>query len=65
MFVQHYLNNMFGTEQDFLDNPMVTQQLRQISRTENPEKIGTDPQTVRELSRFASYLGGNSPLEQK
>ena len=59
MFVQHYLNNMFGAEQDFLDKPMMNQQLRPMCRT---EKIGANQRTVRELSRFASYLGGNSPL---
>ena len=63
MFVQHYLSNMFGPKQDFLDKPMENEYLRNPAHTEDAEKIGANRKTVREVSRLAHYLGGASPPE--
>jgi len=61
MFVQHYLIKMFGSEQTFLDQPMTDQQLIPSGTSEDPRRIQASKKTVRELSRFVSYLGGGSP----
>ena len=62
MFVQHYLDKMFGPKQDFLGLSMKTQQLgRPVETTETPEHTGAETQTVGDLSRLAKYLDGGSP----
>jgi hypothetical protein len=62
MFVQHYLDRMFGPNQDFLDLSMKTQQLgRPVGTTEAPQHTGAETQTVGQLSRLAKYLDGESP----
>ena len=61
MFVQHYLDTMFGPQQDFLDTTMKTVQLRSLDETENPQHVAPPQQTVRQVSRLAKYLGGKSP----
>lgn len=63
MFVQHYLDMMFGPHQDFLGMSMSTQQLRPLRRTENPTKIGAGTKTVGQVSRLAQYLDGKSPVD--
>jgi len=65
MLVQHYLDNMFGPEQDFLDKPMVNLQRQSTSKTEDPQMIRADQKTVRQVSRLAGYLDGKSPHEDK
>jgi hypothetical protein len=62
MFVQHYLDNMFGREQDFLDQPIVNLQHQPTSKM---GKIGADQKSVRQVSRLAGYLDGDSPPEDK
>jgi len=57
MFVQHYMDPMFGPGNQFLDSRVVVKQLRKPTETE-PVPPG---QTVRELSRFAAYLAGGKP----
>lgn len=61
MFVQHYLDTMFGSHQDFLDTTMTTVQLRPTDETEDPQHVAPPQQTVRQVSRLAKYLGGGSP----
>jgi hypothetical protein len=61
MFVQHYLIKMFDPSQTFLDQRMADQQSDSSDAAEGSQRIGANQKTVRELSRFASYLGGNSP----
>jgi hypothetical protein len=57
MFVQHYLDKMFGPNQDFLGLSMKTQQLgRPVETTETPQHTGAETQTVGQLSRLAKYL---------
>jgi len=63
MFVQHYLDTMFGPHQDFLDMPMSTQVLRSPLATEDPKKLGAETETVGQVSRLAQYLDGNSPVD--
>jgi hypothetical protein len=65
MFVQHYLDNMFGPKQDFLDQPMVNLQHQGTSKTGDPQNIGADQKSVRQVSRLAGYLHGKSPPEDK
>ena len=62
MLVQHYLDKMFRSGQDFLDKPLVTQQFRSPDKLVdlNGQGVGAT-QKVRELSRLAAYLGGKSP----
>jgi hypothetical protein len=57
MFVQHYLNPMFGPENSFLDADVEVAHVRSEELTE-PVPPG---RTVRELSRLASYLDGETP----
>lgn len=62
MFVQHYLDKMFGPNQDFLGLSMKTQQLsRSVLTTETPQHTGAETQTVGQLSRLAKYLDGGFP----
>jgi hypothetical protein len=61
MFVQHYLDTMFGSHQDFLDLSMTTQTLRPTTTTETPQETRAATQTVGEVSRLAKYLNGESP----
>jgi hypothetical protein len=62
MFVQHYLDRMFGPNQDFLGLSMKTQQLgRPVTTTETPQHTGAETQTVGRLSRLAKYLDGGFP----
>src|SRR5277367_1278947 len=63
MFVQHYLDTMFGPNQDFLDMPMSMQHLRPVETTEDPKEIGAGTQTVGQVSRLAQYLNGKSPVD--
>jgi hypothetical protein len=60
-FVQHYLTEMFGDDQWFLDMPVVTKCILPPSRSEDPQKFGAGRMTVRDLSRLAAYLDGGSP----
>jgi len=61
MFVQHYLDKMFGPDQDFLDLSMKTQYLRSVKTTETPKDTGGETKTVGQVSRLAKYLDGGSP----
>ena len=61
MFVQHYLDTMFGPDQEFLDTTMKNQQLRPPSETEDSQLVAPPQQTVREVSKLAKYLNGGSP----
>ena len=57
MFVQHYMDPMFGPGNQFLNSRVVVKQLRNPTKTE-PVPLG---RTVREVSRLAAYLGGGKP----
>jgi len=62
MFVQHYLDKMFGPNQDFLGLSMKSQQLgRRMKTTETPQHTEAETQTVGQLSRLAKYLDGGFP----
>jgi hypothetical protein len=59
LFVQHYLDPMFGPGNKFLDSRLEVKQLRPVEST---EKVPPG-QTVKEVSRFAAYLGGGKPKD--
>jgi len=61
MFVQHYLTKMFGSSPTFLNQRTTNEQLWPSDTAEDPDKIGAGQKTVKELSRFASYLKNRSP----
>jgi hypothetical protein len=69
MFVQHYLNNMFGTNKEaFLSQTMDADGGNRMNSrpemAENHHEIlheGMREKTVREVCRLVHYLGGGSP----
>jgi len=69
MFVQHYLTNMFGANKEeflstIMDDDSGNRQGSRPDTTEAPKRILENAEgrkTMREVSRLAHYLDGNSP----